>query len=269
MTQPPRARAVRALAAHAGHLDGGELRPMGCGLDHHTFVVDDLVVRVAGSVGTSAPASREADLLALVGRRVSLPVPAPRFADAQLGVVAYPLLPGRSLLGRRPPPGAAGELGRFLRDLHRIDRAEVAGLAPVDPADPDEWTDDLDGPARLLAVVRGSRPPAARRLVLAHADLGAEHILTDRGRISGIIDWADAAVTDPALDFARLLRDFGPGFLDDTLTAYRGGSPEMVARIGFFARCAALEDLAYGRATGRHDYVRAATRSLGWLFPQP
>ena len=38
-------------------------------------------------------------------------------------------------------------------------------------------------------------------------------------------------------------------------------------RIEFFARCAALEDLAYGRTHGRAEYTRAAERSLGWLFP--
>jgi hypothetical protein len=38
-------------------------------------------------------------------------------------------------------------------------------------------------------------------------------------------------------------------------------------RIEFFARCAALEDLAYARATGRTVYADAAGRSLAWLFP--
>ena len=38
-------------------------------------------------------------------------------------------------------------------------------------------------------------------------------------------------------------------------------------RIEFFARCAALEDLAYGRATGRREYAANAERSFAWLFP--
>ena len=70
------------------------------------------------------------------------------------------------------------------------------------------------------------------------------------GALTGIIDWSDAAITDPALDLARLYRDFGPDFLAALLPAY-GPLPEAMPRIEFFARCAALEDLAYGRATGR------------------
>jgi aminoglycoside phosphotransferase (APT) family kinase protein len=101
---------------------------------------------------------------------------------------------------------------------------------------------------------------------VAHADLGAEHILELDGTLTGIIDWSDAAVADPALDLARLYRDFGPAFLEELSQVY-GPLAETMPRIEFFARCAALEDLAYGRATGRREYVANAQRSFAWLFP--
>ena len=37
---------------------------------------------------------------------------------------------------------------------------------------------------------------------LLHADLGPEHLLVRDGRLAGVIDWADARVGDPALDYA-------------------------------------------------------------------
>jgi hypothetical protein len=40
-----------------------------------------------------------------------------------------------------------------------------------------------------------------------------------------------------------------------------------IACIEFFARCGALEDLAYGRATGRRECVTNTQRSFAWLFP--
>jgi len=115
-------------------------------------------------------------------------------------------------------------------------------------------------------VLRESVPQPAPRRVLAHADLGAEHILEDGGAVTGVIDWTDAAVTDPALDFARLYRDFGPEFLGEVLAAYGDVPDGFGERVTFFARCAALEDLAYGREPGRIEYARAAQRSLAWLF---
>jgi len=36
---------------------------------------------------------------------------------------------------------------------------------------------------------------------------------------------------------------------------------------GSSSRCAALEDLAYAKATGRREYAANAERSFDWLFP--
>jgi aminoglycoside phosphotransferase (APT) family kinase protein len=252
-------RAVAAVAEHAPAYRDLPRTTLGAGLDHHALRFGDLVVRV-GTPG--AAVTREAALLRLVARRIGLAVPEPRFADPVRGVLAYGLLPGRPLLGRTPPTGAAAQLGHMLAKLHAVDPGEVGDLAPVEPAEPADWLRDLDGPAALLRVVRAAPPPAATEQVLAHADLGAEHLLAVEGRLTGVIDWSDAAVTDPALDFARLYRDFGPAFLDAALNAYRRSWPAFRRRITFFARCAALEDLAYGHPT----YARAARRSLTWLF---
>ena len=155
----------------------------------------------------------------------------------------------------------------MLAELHAINPADppdrrTVDPIPVDEADPREWLADLTGPPKLLRVLHADPPPTSTERVLAHADLGAEHLLATDGRLTGVIDWSDAAVTDPALDFARLYRDFGPTFLDATLAAYGRDSPAFRRRITFFARCAALEDLAYDHP----DYTRAATRSLDWLF---
>lgn len=148
-----------------------------------------------------------------------------------------------------------------------VDRADGGDRAPVDPAEPDEWLDELPGPPRLLRILRSTRPRPARVPVLAHADLGAEHVLERNGQLTGIVDRSDAAVTDPALDLARLYRDFGPRFLDDALRVYGHDAAGFRRRMTFSARCAPLEDLAYGWESGREEYRRSAERSLSWLFP--
>ncbi|WP_218938532.1 phosphotransferase [Modestobacter altitudinis] len=260
MDAASRQRAAAALRRHAPGLAGTELAALGQGLDHTAHLAGDLVLRVGGDV------AREAGLLRLVAARVPLPVPEPVFADEDDGVLAYRLLPGRPLLGRDAGSGQGAVLARFLRALHAIDPREVSGLVPVEEDDPGEWLADLAGPPELLAVLRATVPPPAAHRVLAHADLGAEHLLARDGVLTGVIDWSDAAVTDPALDLARPYRDFGPAFLAEVLDAYGDGAPDL-DRIRFFARCAALEDLEFGLRTGQAAYTRAARRSLTWLFP--
>lgn len=56
---------------------------------------------------------------------------------------------------------------------------------------------------------------------LIHGDLHAGHILIDeRTRVTGFIDWTEAAVTDPAVDFVAQYRTFGEDALDKLIAAY-------------------------------------------------
>lgn len=256
-------RAAAALARHDPGHAGYPLQPFGSGLDNTAFLAGDLVVRVRAEGSVTA----EARLLRVLAGRVGVPVPAVAFVDDELGVLAYPRLPGTPLLGRAAPAGLGAALGGFLGRLHALDAASVSFL-PTEPADPAAWLEELTGPDELLAVVRGDVPEPSPVLVPAHADLGAEHLLARDGELTGVIDWSDAVVTDPALDVARPLRDFGPAVVADLLRAYdRPADPDFSRRVEFFARCAALEDLAYGEETGRRAYADAARASFAWLFP--
>ncbi|WP_369139277.1 phosphotransferase [Modestobacter versicolor] len=256
-----RDRAARALRRHAG--SAGGLQELGSGLDNTAFLAGDLVLRVSRGPDVVG----EARLLRALVPRLPLAVPEPVFADPDDGVLAYRLLPGRPLLGHAGTPAQARQLGRFLRELHAVD---PAGLVPVEEADPHDWLTGLTGPPELLDVLHATVPPPGGRRVLAHADLGAEHLLADGDRLTGVLDWSDAAATDPALDLARPYRDFGPDFLDRLLATYGPDAPDH-DRVAFFARCAALEDLAWsrepGHRAGRAAHGAAARRSLGWLFP--
>src|SRR5205823_14897913 len=40
---------------------------------------------------------------------------------------------------------------------------------------------------------------------LVHGDLGPEHLLVRDGKLAAVIDWGDARIGDPALDYAWLL----------------------------------------------------------------
>ena len=80
-----------------------------------------------------------------------------------------------------------------------------------------------------------------------------------------MIDWDDAAVCDPAYDFGLLLRDLGPEALDRALVAYAavgGAAHEIRDRAWFYAGCKLLEDLAFGHAEGRSEYVEKSV--AGW-----
>ncbi|HEY9314051.1 phosphotransferase family protein [Williamsia sp.] len=166
------------------------------------------------------------------------------------GVVIYRKLPGRPYLlaGADDPTAVTHSLGRLLRTLHGLS-GDVD--LPRDHQRIEEWLADATAtaaridpplPADRRTVIRqflAAPPPAdAAHNTLCHNDLGAEHLLIDErsGVLSGVIDWTDAAFTDPARDIALICRDLGP----DAAAAVAGiagiAEPELLGRATFLAR---------------------------------
>ena len=224
MTQRDRA-AIRRL------LGDVEITPLGAGLDHRAYAVGDRLVARCGE-----GVEREAALLDAIAARLPLPVPEPVIVGR--GAIIQRRIPGRPLLElpRVERARFADELLAFVDAVHALDgrcgggRHAARGVARRAPGRP-----------------RADRPEPAATLTFIHGDLGAEHVFVDGDRITGVIDWGDAAIGDPAIDHGRLLRDFGAP--DD-------------ARARFYAIATALEDLDYGVPLYRENAL-AALAALG------
>lgn len=230
------------------------VQPLGAGLDHRVYAVGDALVARFGD-----GAAREARLLTAIAPLLPLRVPEPVAIDADAGCLVLSRIPGTPLLelprtARRP---FAAQLRGFADALHAL---EPTADVPEDDTAPEEWLAEAratwaevrdEVPARTREAIEtflATAPPApCERRVLIHGDLGAEHVFVDGERITGVIDWSDAALGDPAVDHGRLLRDFGSG----------GGE-----RARFYALCTALEDLSYGLDSYRTNAL-AALEEIG------
>ncbi|GLW31000.1 phosphotransferase family protein [Actinoplanes regularis] len=259
---------------------------LGEGTENIAFEINgELIVRF-GRAPDPERTDREARLLAVVRGLASLPVPEPVFVLPLLGCLAYRRLPGTPLLDvPRPgrPERIATVLGAFLASLHAVAPGRLAGLLEVDDDPPAEWlraaaadyetvADHLPAGCRgrVEAFLGSAPPPDGSTPVFSHNDLGIEHVLVDpdTSAVTGVIDWGDAALVDPAHDYGRLFRDLGPAAL---LPGVAGAGGENGAalreRAVFYARCGMLEDLAYGVGTGRRRYADKSLAALAWLFP--
>jgi aminoglycoside 2''-phosphotransferase len=104
--------------------------------------------------------------------------------------------------------------GEQFASLYRgVRRAEIA------PVVPPESLVRFDAFHDALASI----PPGPSRL--AHNDLTDDHILVDGSRITGIIDFSDAAFGDPAIDFAWFWR-LGETDVDLLLQDYKFASED-------------------------------------------
>lgn len=264
------------------------IAPLGEGLENTAYLVnDELVLRLSKADDPAATVAREAGLLAIVGEFATLTIPVPVFAAGT--AMAYRRLPGTPVFDLpsswrdRHGTRVAAQLGEFLASLHRIPLELIAGVARVEEEPLSVWLDDATGsyeaaadriPRRHRGVIKrflhAETPDPEPRQVFSHNDLGIEHVLvdTDTAAVTGVIDWTDAAIGDPAYDTGLILRDLGPAALDAALQSWPERERSALAeRSLFYARCSALEDLEFGLQPLRERYAAKAIASLSWLFP--
>lgn len=180
---------------------------------------------------------------------------------------------GRALRAR-----IADGVGAFLARLHALSSAEVRALGvkdvdiweghyapmierclPLLPMGSARW---LDGRAR--AFLDGGGVRAAPR-VLIHADCSGDHLLTrEDGSLAGVIDWADAMLGDPALDFAALLDDHPEGFVREVIGTYEhhGGDldGDALRRAAFYLDVAPLFGVLFADDAGFPELARQDRR---------
>lgn len=215
----------------------------------------------------------------------TLPVPELVFADVGAGALVYRKLPGLPLMDRpvADPARLASTLGEFLGGLHRVSPEKVERLVERDFYPPTTWREDAEwdyrqsaehlpeADRRLVEDFLGRPPPDAPRAgAFCHNDLGAEHVLVDAltGSVTGVVDWTNAAIADPASDFAPIYRDLGPAVFDLALAHYgRRFDSAARERAVFYARCKLIEDIAYGVHTpGAGRYAEAGLAHLARTF---
>ena len=227
----------------------------------------------------------------------ALPVPVPRFevvGEAEsLELVGYRKLHGSALdaavAGGADPRALAGQLGAFLAALHRFDvaRAEQLGLPPADApawlARYGEFRDWCERRALPLLSIGDRRSAGAMfedffsracsgfAIAVVHADLGPEHVLCRGDVVSGVIDWGDVRIGDPALDFAWLLHGVGDEFADELLAAYgeAGGvvDPELRGRALFYHRLGPWYEVHYGLEFDRPEFAERGLAGVRTRLP--
>jgi hypothetical protein len=111
--------------------------------------------------------------------------------------------------------------------------------------------------------------PCQQPSVVCHDDLKGEHILIASAgdAITGIIDWSDLSLADPATDFAGLIIWLGGSFVATVLRRYTLESDgQILARARFLARANALYLLGE-RLAGESDAPLDLLRTqLRWAF---
>ncbi|GHJ99896.1 aminoglycoside phosphotransferase family protein [Streptomyces sp. NPDC003753] len=275
MTQAPTptAETVRRLVRtllHDG--DGPDVTPVAEGGHATWWVGTRHVLRLAADRDATARQRRELRLRALVRPHIGTAVPmsvAHGEWAAGLGYTLDARLPGSTGTVRDVSAVGEADLAALLSGLREVPvrQAESLGVPRVPPRSLEAVRtaaahaaqrlaerDEFD-PARLAQFAA----PAARQLapqpgaaVLVHRNLRDDHlVVSDDGRVRGVLGWDDAVIGDPAEDIAGLAAAVGaPAAVRAATLAGYGARPCL--RGLWLARCDALVALA-GGLQGRGD----------------
>ena len=260
-----------------------------------------LILRRLGPGYDPTRALRERDIQNAVA---GLGFPAPRVlaASADPGALNGAFLimermPGRPMLEVRKI-GVAAVLSRTQLRLHALDAGPLLRAAGrtggSDAVTFDGLLDQfrrriaarsLHGLGRALDWLAAHRPAEAARPVICHGDFHPQNILMEDGVVTGVIDWPNALVANPAYDVATtriilglvplelstlpavvrvLLSAARPLLLSRYLAGYRRGRPIDDLALGYYEAAACMRQLirigekrltaaAAGRAPGPLD----------------
>jgi aminoglycoside phosphotransferase (APT) family kinase protein len=200
------------------------LRELDDGWDFKVLVVDDTwVVRWPRHRLAVEEIEQEVELLPLLAPLLPVEVPRFEYVSREPWLVAYRFIHGERLVDEDPVGVRA-----FLDALHAVDVDSVPARRP-DWLETYRWQADefrrvvlplldVDERARGEALLGEVETLTGFRPALTHSDLGPPHLLVRDGRLVGVIDWGDARVGDPALDYAWLLNGPFPDWdVDDQL----------------------------------------------------
>ena len=247
------------------------------GQNNDVIIVNDtLVFRFPKYLEGIRKLERETKVLDHIKGKVSLPIPYPEyrsFESYEVGEVfsGYPLIQGQPLWSHDMKDieveshveRLASQLVQFLSELH---------AQPVDALDiKKQGAEDIhQSIVELYASFKEKLFPHMNekskievsqnfeaflsndklldfKTVLIHGDFGASNILWDSNqcRISGVIDFGETEVGDPAYDFAGLAASYGEAFVERCLRLYPGGE-NVLERINFYKSTFALQEALHG-----------------------
>jgi len=277
---------VRRLIGQFPEVELRSLVPFAEGWDNAVWLADErwafrFPQREIGAPGLL----NELAVLPHLAGRLPLAVPNPIFVGEAVDGYPWPFFGSELLPGRE---ACDAELDEDARLAVALQVAELARrLHALDP--PADLPVDVNGRADTTKRVPHTRgqlaeverlglwrvPPAVHRLLdeagrlpppepptLVHGDLHFRHVLVDGGAASGVIDWGDVCLADPAIDLQLVWSFLEPEQRGALLDAYGPVSEAQLvrARILALSLCAALA--AYGHGERMATVEREALDGL-------
>jgi aminoglycoside phosphotransferase (APT) family kinase protein len=237
----------------------GPLVEIDDGWDFKVLILEnEWVVRIPRSDLSVEELEKEVELLPALAPNLPIEIPHFELVSRKPHYVVYRLIRGEPMRDEDPDG-----VRSFLDALHNFDTGNARVPQP-------EWRDvyrvhaadwrgavmqllDVDERERAAALLAEVETLSGFAPTLVHCDLGPSHLLCSAGKLVGVIDWGDAKIGDPAIDYAWLLNEPFPDWeVDD----------ELRRRALIYHRLGPWFEVEYGVRRGRPDWVRTGLAGI-------
>lgn len=262
---------------------------------------DELIFRFAMREDVEVRFRKEIQLLPVLEQALSTPIPHFDYigrgdTEHPYSFVGYHRLEGTPLenesISDEQLTALAPALGKFLSELHRFPTQQAAQLG-VENCTAAQWREMyreryIDIQQRVLPLLDAELRTQSEQLwegfldtktnftfqpVFIHGDLGCEHIFCDPAHacLTGVIDWGDSIIGDPALDFVGLHWGHGQTFMERVLENYSGTiDSAFFQRMDFYLRYQPFSELLYGAYSNNEEFLTQGKSGLQAMFrPHP
>lgn len=286
--------AASLIEAQFPELAPARVEHLGLGWDNAAFLVNaDFVFRFPRREVAVPLLAKEACLLSWLAPMLPVGIPCPRFLGNPSEAYPWPFL-GSTFVTGLPASCAtlsdearacnAIRLGEFLARLHTLRPPEpIANSIGPDTFGRLDFTrripdardrvgrlaslELITAPRRLLAVLDAEPPGFSPRSdVLVHGDLYALHLLVSgRSLVTGVIDWGDAHLGDPATDLMLAHVFLPPSSHDDFRRGYGPIADATWQAARLRALCHSATVLEYAHGISEQALVREAQQALAYI----
>jgi aminoglycoside phosphotransferase (APT) family kinase protein len=285
--------ALKIIAAQFPELKATSIELFGSGWDNSAFIINkEYIFRFPRRTTSVQLIQHELAALPKIVPLVPLQIPNPTFTgkptpDFPHPFLGYHLLQGNTAckinLSDEQRTQLAKPLAHFLKALHAVPTQEFEKILPSDvikrfdiPFRTEQCNallkelqelNLIENPETLHAIiasVQHIQPPTCR--VIVHGDLYARHILLDENiQLTGIIDWGDIHLGNPAADLA-VAHTFLPPSAHAIFKQSYGQIDQntwLLARFRALNQC--LHIIRYGHKSGDKEILEIGLQALKWM----
>lgn len=200
----------------------------------------------------------------------------------------YPVIQGLSgdhaQLSNEERLASLSLVAQFLKQLHRIDEEKALALGATlqvfDRTNIEKTVSALrDRVDKIIArnvcdinktlfeeeMLTAQQIQLSNQRCLVHGDLYCRHLLFDRGKLSGIIDWGDTGINHPVVDLSVIWSFYPPSAHPQFFSIYGKVEPSTWQYARFLALYSMLTILLYGHDIKDNLLVAEAMRSIRWI----